>query len=212
MTGAYSLTHRPTGVIYFGSSKDPERRIWHHMWNLKNNRHANKLLQSVFTHEDDFVTRIVQTNDRDEAYALEQRWIDQNAGSSLLANECRDVRTIRGLKRSEETRLKHSIASKGRPVSEEQKANIRETLRGRKLTPEHVENQAATRRNRPRTPGELSHLQTIQQMCSKTCSIEGKQYSSVSEAAKDLGLNYQTTMSRIKSPSERWKEWYFVAV
>lgn len=208
MPGAYVLKHTPTGKFYIGSSQDVPRRIWHHMWLLKNNRHHIPELQDIFSGEIDIETIVVSCDTRDQAYDLEQQWLDNNWGNPRLLNTCPNARSLLGVVRSEETRLKISRSNKGRIITDDQRERIRNTLKGRKLTAEHIENQTATRRNRPRTEAELEHLMRIQKATHKACVIEGIRYSSARAASRELDLPYQTVVSRLKSPTDKWKEWY----
>lgn len=47
-SGVYYITSMVTGKQYFGSSKDLERRMAHHIYYLRRQKSANKLLQAEF--------------------------------------------------------------------------------------------------------------------------------------------------------------------
>lgn len=48
IAGVYKIEHAPTGRKYIGSAKDVSKRISHHKWALKSNKHANILLQNSY--------------------------------------------------------------------------------------------------------------------------------------------------------------------
>lgn len=46
--------------------------------------------------------------------------------------------------------------------------------------------------------------------CSKRCTIEGTEYPSASQAAREIGIKQATLIYRLKSKNEKFKNWYYL--
>ena len=132
----------PNGKFYIGSAKRFKTRWSGHLSHLRKGTHANQKLQMAWNKygEQAFVFSIVEVvDDHSKLIEREQHWIDKteavaNGYNILLVA---DRRT--GLKASEATKRKQSIAHTGRkhgPMSEEQKAYYSSLYSGRKLSEE----------------------------------------------------------------------------
>jgi group I intron endonuclease len=132
----------PSGKFYIGSSTKLKQRWAQHRKGLMANRHANKALQNAWNKygEDSFTFRVLElVDDPSQLLAAEQRWIDETGACRVGYNIRITAESNAGLRQSEETRRKMSLAHTGRkhgPMSEEQKACLSNLLAGRKLSEE----------------------------------------------------------------------------
>lgn len=124
--------------IYIGSSEHLTKRLQKHKSMIKNGVHPHEPLNNS-----NVVVKVIQTDDRNMAYDLEQKFLDENRNNPKLLNKALDARfpgkgitpseaNIEAIKKahtgkivSEETRKKLSIANSGRTLSEEQKEHLR---------------------------------------------------------------------------------------
>lgn len=141
------------GNIYAGSTGNINARLSKHSLNIENNKHLYKEL-CLCNNNDKLNVEITYTATREEAYNLEQEFINSNKNSDKLLNKALDVRSprlgkspseynIQRIKEthtdkivSKETRHKLSQARKGKKLSEETKEKLREINLGKKLTDE----------------------------------------------------------------------------
>ena len=145
--------------IYIGSAKDINRREGIHLSKLGLGKHHSIKLQNHYNKygKDDLVFSIITECKIDDLIKTEQLYIDLH---DPYFNICKIAGSSLGIKRTPETNLKHSIATKGRKygpqseemklknknkkrvlvVSEETKIKIRNSLRGVKHTEERRKN------------------------------------------------------------------------
>lgn len=127
LCGVYILHHLPSGKLYVGSTADLYGRHNDHLGNLRLGVHPVKELQHLYR-ESGGLDSVLQfesiiTEDRDEAYACEQRILDDLKDSGLLLNKAIDAKS----------------PNKGRQHSNSHKQAIAESLRGREHSPERKE-------------------------------------------------------------------------
>lgn len=84
--GAYILTDSRTGKFYVGSSGDVRKRIERHCRDLRNNQHHCGPLQFLWNKNGRLIETIFHTFTREEAYLLEQDFIDRFKDSDKLLN------------------------------------------------------------------------------------------------------------------------------
>lgn len=84
--GVYTILDIFTGKFYVGSSKNMHRRIQNHWYNLRQNRHHNVYLQELFNENHAFSFIYFPTENRKEAYLLEQSLLTKHAENLLLLN------------------------------------------------------------------------------------------------------------------------------
>jgi len=136
-SGIYKITNTVNGKFYIGSSQDIERRWRDHRSTLNHNKHHTAHLQSAWNKygEESFSFSIIFRCQPDELLDYEQAYFSELkpqynhgfiAGSSL------------GIKRSEASKLKMSLAHTGKPS-------------GRKLSVEALAKLATARRGSKRT-------------------------------------------------------------
>jgi group I intron endonuclease len=139
-SGIYKITNTVNGKFYIGSSQDIERRWRDHRSALNHNKHHTAHLQSAWNKygEESFSFAIIFRCQPDELLDYEQAYFSELkpqynhgfvAGSSL------------GIKRSEASKLKLSLAHigkpsgrKGKPLSEETRAKLSKAHKGKKIT------------------------------------------------------------------------------
>jgi hypothetical protein len=127
-SGIYTITNEVKSRIYVGSAVNLARRFIEHRKRLKENRHANRFLQSDFnlpgTELEFSILEIV--SDITQLVQAEQKWIDQfYDNQDRCYNICPTAGNHLGMKHTEETKKKMSTASLGKKKSPEHVAAIR---------------------------------------------------------------------------------------
>lgn len=190
-TGAYILTHAPSGFFYIGSSIDLVRRIREHKSDLLRGTHGNPKLSRCFTCWEDCSYKFFETENIDVAHDLETDLIRKHSSNPLCCNVGTDARNRVAGVIDDEARRRGSLGhtrNLGRTHSEETKARIGAASLGRTKSPEVRQKIAAAK--------------------SKKISIEGTIYDSVKDAALKLNMPYTTVSGRLKST--RYQKWFFI--
>lgn len=92
--GFYLISFNCSEHYYIGSAAKLRDRIAHHRWSLKMGRHTNPRLQEYYnTHGEDFEVKFQFTKTREEAYALEQKWLDRTARDPYCLNLANDAKS-----------------------------------------------------------------------------------------------------------------------
>lgn len=109
-----------TGKFYIGSSKDLYGRRDGHMSGLRNQKHGNHYLQNAWNKykEDDFVFIAIEWCAEDLLITKEQEYLDLYApyNRDIGYNICPKAYSKRGVKASEETKKRQSVARKGKKM------------------------------------------------------------------------------------------------
>lgn len=141
--GIYKIINMQSNKFYIGSAVNLRKRISRHKWDLKNNRHPNKILQNIYDkHSLDILEFIVLeiVEDKTKLIEREQFYIDTlkpEYNLTLIAG------SQLGLKRSDETRKRMSKSLTGKIRVGEARENGRQAnlkRRGKKLSKEHIKN------------------------------------------------------------------------
>ena len=104
--------------FYHGSSKNIERRMACHKSKLKNNKHPNPKMQSIFDKYKEFNYEVIITCKEEDLEYLEQRMIDAHIGDKPCMNLAVTVgNPMRGRKQTEEHKAKIGAANKGRSTN-----------------------------------------------------------------------------------------------
>lgn len=118
--GVYIIQHRDSGRYYVGSSVKIYQRLVEHLSLLRRKKHANRYIQDAFMSDTSLTLHAYTTDNREEAYVLEQKIINLNRSDSKLLNIAKDVRSIKGVKFKTSSRLRMSESRKtsgaGRPA------------------------------------------------------------------------------------------------
>jgi group I intron endonuclease len=166
-SGIYKITNINNGFVYVGSAVNLQRRKTEHFSKLKKGLHHSSKLQNSFLSNGDnaFVFDIVElVEDKTKLIQKEQYYIDSlnafgKSGYNMrpIAESALGVKQTKewvekrmahhiGAKRSQETKDRISLATKGRSYAhligvkrtDEVKAKISKTKSGVKLSPEHA--------------------------------------------------------------------------
>jgi group I intron endonuclease len=130
-TAIYAIVNQHTKDMYVGSAVDTKRRWRTHSSQLRNNKHHCQHLQNAYAKHgaEAFDWEIIEyVEDKNNLIQREQVWIDffkPAYNKRTIADSCL------GLKRSPESRLKMSLAQKGKKQSIETIAKRAQSLKGR---------------------------------------------------------------------------------
>lgn len=130
LSGIYQIRNLVNGKIYIGSSKNIKSRWNSHKTDINKKKHHSNLLQKAWYKygEENFVFEVLATCPPEYLIKLEQ-WFLDNLKPEY--NICKIARSVLGLKRSEETKMKMALcklgntAFKGRKHTEETKQKMR---------------------------------------------------------------------------------------
>jgi group I intron endonuclease len=102
--GAYALVNPKSMQIYIGSTDDLYGRKYKHLWHIERGDHRNEKVREAFRNQP--VGQIFfftwPTNTRDQAFDLEQKFLDMFFGDPRCLNLAPNARSVAGSKRSEE--------------------------------------------------------------------------------------------------------------
>jgi group I intron endonuclease len=126
----YQILNTKTRKIYIGSAENYWNRMWCHIYLLRNNRHHSIKLQNSWNKhgEEVFQFSIVEKlGNEDDIILKEQYYLDllKPYLDSNGYNISPTASTTLGHKMSEESKLKMSLAKKGKPLSDKHLENIR---------------------------------------------------------------------------------------
>lgn len=128
--GIYRITHIASGKYYLGSSLNTEKRLGEHLRLLRNSEHSNHHLQHAFDKygAEAFCFEVIAECSGEERIALEQAYLSEAWGSSLLYN----VNPVASLPPSTpETRAKQHAAMRATmraKTAEEKAASAQKTV------------------------------------------------------------------------------------
>jgi group I intron endonuclease len=152
MSGIYKIQSKlKPKRIYIGSAVRIPARWWHHKFQLKNNKHANRKLQNHYNKYglSDLEFSILTSCDKEELIEKEQFFIDAykpyfnisiTAGNPMMGRHWSEEaklklsQSLKGRKRSEETKQKMRLIQLNRPI--EINRAISETQKGRHASDE----------------------------------------------------------------------------
>lgn len=225
----YILRHVASGKIYVGSAKNINKRMYDHEYDLKNKRHKNKTLESLYYQAPEFQFYFVLVNTREEAFDLEQWCSDKYRNSGLLVNVTIDVRSpFLGFVKSNEHKLKIGLANLGKTRTPEQIEQIKKRMLerfqdptykekhskiniGRKLTPEVIEKIRLSKLGKSQSPETIEKMRQSRKNSEKChwrpISVDGVEYENFRTAAKNLSLSPTVVRERVLSKSEKFSNW-----
>jgi predicted GIY-YIG superfamily endonuclease len=155
VSGIYVIVNTKNGKVYVGQTQDFKERWQQHKTDLRGNYHENRYLQSAWNKYGEKAFKFIKLEycTIDQLKEREQHHIDIYWAKGVCYNLAKDVRSpMRGLKHTEETKLrmselhknpseetrrKMSVAAKARkriPLSEETKRKMSQSLKGRSPT------------------------------------------------------------------------------
>lgn len=89
--GVYVIESPITNKSYYGSSKNVTKRLKIHERLLKSNKHPNSLLQKEFNKGHPLAVNAIVCKTREEAFKLEESFLNQYNGKSHLLNLTKKV-------------------------------------------------------------------------------------------------------------------------
>ncbi|MES2731726.1 MAG: NUMOD3 domain-containing DNA-binding protein [Bacteroidota bacterium] len=164
-SGIYIIRNSVNSKIYIGSAVDFKERFRIHKRELLKGKHHSKHLQNfVNKHSiDELIFEIIEECEKVDLVEREQYWLDfhQSYNHKLGFNISPTAGNTFGTRRTEETKLKMSLAKKtpselarlkafsiGRKMSDEARAKMSLAKKGKPLTKEHIDNIRLSQRGR----------------------------------------------------------------
>lgn len=137
VSGIYKIRNIITNDFYIGSTKNLFKRWKEHQYDLNNNRHCNRHLQFAWNKysNENFLFEILEECTMDDLLDKEQNYIDSlkpRYNISLVA-----LAPMRGRKHTAESKLKVSLANKGKVLSLETRKKLSIAHTGKKLSEAH---------------------------------------------------------------------------
>ncbi|QDB71124.1 I-TevI-like homing endonuclease [Serratia phage Moabite] len=192
--GVYILSFSNKPISYIGSSVNVYKRLKEHLNDLASNRHCNGKLQTFYNlHKDDPVVRIkaqvIRTTETLTPFWLENEALNYVKRKQAVFNigDTAELPKL-GVKASDETRRKQSLAKMGKVASDETKRKMSEVRKGRPNSEEHIRNTATA--------------------ISKAIMGDGIKYPSASECARILGINQSSVTRRLVN--KNYPGWYMI--
>jgi group I intron endonuclease len=135
----YKIINTKTNQIYIGSTLDFEWRKKKHIYQLKKNIHHSRYLQNAwnFYGIDCFEFSIIERIEDKNQLVIREDFYIRSLNPDY--NTMREVKSHIGLKRSEETKRKMSLAQVGKNHTEETKEKIRKISLGKKQSEETIQ-------------------------------------------------------------------------
>lgn len=230
MYTVYCHTNKLNGKRYFGiTSKRPEVR-WGNGNNYRSSRHFNFAIEKYgwdgFTHE-----VIAEGLTKEEACQMEQDLIreykttddrygynlstggESGAAGVVVSAETRAKRatSFKGRRHSDESRRKMSEAAKGRTFSPETLAKMSAAKKGKPLSKEHVRKIADANRGKFMSEESKAKIRESRRYMMKPvyCFETGTTYESISEAARQLGLERTNLKATLKGKHKHCVGYHF---
>lgn len=181
--GVYTIT-APSGRFYVGSAVNFGARWSIHKHHLKNSTHHNRPLQAAWDkYNGDLVFKPILICSPEDTVFYEQKAIDglnpqmnvcKVAGKTLGYRHTDETKAKFHLRRkatiTEEGRLKRSIASKGRKVSDETREKIRQVRLGTKRSAEtcrKISERQMGGKRKPHSEETKAKMRIAQKLCNE---------------------------------------------
>jgi group I intron endonuclease len=205
--GAYLLVHVKSGKCYVGSNLNLYSRKYQHLHILRDGHHNSFAFQEAYNSDVRLLPLYLPTEDREEAYRIEQLILDEFYSTGLLLNSATNARHAgTGFVVTPETRLKISMAGKGKKQTPEWIKKRTEKSIGRKLSDElkqRLREKAIARGINPN----MTVLAAL--AMSKKVIVDGVIYPSVKAAGLKYGIVGNSASKRIRSKS--FPNWYYAS-
>lgn len=138
LSGIYIIINNVNKNSYVGSSINISKRWGDHRFKLNRGIHSNKYLQNSWAKygKDNFIFLLIEPCGKENLIKREQYYIDT---LNPVYNVKKIANSSLGVKCSDETKAKLSLASRGRIVSVETRMKLSLANKGKKLSDEHKE-------------------------------------------------------------------------
>jgi len=148
-SGIYKILNLCDGKFYIGSAVHIGRRFDEHILKLKSNKHINRYLQCAwnFYGEFSFEFIVIDVCDIDKLIEREQFWIDSLKAVDEGYNILRLAGNSLGYKHTEEFKANRSKLYTGRKMPEETKLKISLALKGKKKSEDFCHKLSINKRN-----------------------------------------------------------------
>jgi len=199
--GAYIIFHNKTRKMYIGSGNVADRKI-NHIGTLEKGISKNTELQEAYNDDKNISFHIIQfTNTKEEAFRIEQIFLNYYFNKGLLFNISSDAKKPIYI-RSNETKLKLSVALKHRVFSDEHKKNLSLSHTGHKQSEEAKEKNrlASTGRRMTSENYDLAanRFRLFNEKRKKKISFLGVIYNSISECSNNNHISRKIIRDRLK--------------
>lgn len=189
--GCYLIRQTETGHVYVGSSGNVYVRLVKHKWHVSKSSHENKKFDEIVraSHPADFELIVFFTKDRDEAYQLEQVFVNQYKDTGYLINIAHDVRyAMLGREQTPEHRFRISQALSGHVMTDV----ARQKLIAARKTSVAAQNQLAELTRRRRRPVKVADVEY--ESATAACTATGMSQATLAAAAmkSDSGVVFLT--------------------
>lgn len=139
-SGIYLILNPQTMHTYVGCTKNLNQRSKEHNTNLRHNRHYNKKLQEAYNSNPNFEFIPIPTENISEAASLEQSIINEYIDNPLFLNKNKTNYTDWSKKaQNNHSKEKISLFNLGRKRTEESRKKQSITTKGVRKTTEHIE-------------------------------------------------------------------------
>jgi len=141
--GIYNILCLSNQKIYIGSSKDIHHRYYHHLYELRKNKHTNIHLQRAFNKygKDSFELIIIENCQPENLLILEQEYLNNTNKDKCFNINYRAERppSWKHKHHTEETKEKISQSNMGKTISEKQKKLISKIHKGKVISQQQKE-------------------------------------------------------------------------
>lgn len=182
MPAVYTLTHRPTGKFYIGSTKNMYVRFMLHKSKLVNGNHENKNIRAIHTCWEDYDIQFTYCKTKLVAIEEEQRMLTLHNGNPLLCNVAKNATPswlVNGAVKAASDFWKDETRSK------EARKKISEALLGRKKPPGFIGG---------------NH---------KPVETDGLQFKNAKHAAEHHGISYSAMRRRLNGRTKGYPTWKY---
>ena len=108
MIGIYKIIFS-NNHYYIGQSININRRFSQHKRDLKKGTHTNNRLQNCYNKYGEPVLEVLQECSKEELDTIETKFIYENIDNDFCCNFCKEGKSVKGIKRSEEFKEKISL-------------------------------------------------------------------------------------------------------
>lgn len=212
--GAYLIIHPSSKKCYIGSHKNLYSRQYQHHYLLNHKKHWLNEFQAEYNKDPKIIPLFIITNDREEAYDLEQLILDKFYGTDLLFNKAKDARlALKGIEVSVITRNKLSIAGSNRILSPEHRTRIgaATTKRYKLLSKEDRdkinEKISNSHLGKIQSPERRALSKIAAMKNAKKILVDGINYESIAAVERTFNICASSVIKRIKSSN--FPSWHY---